>query len=64
MLFGVQKRKCINIFQRKKASFHLCGNGREFERLERFVIGGGTRVDVDHHARAPVTTEETLEDPG
>lgn len=49
---------------KKNYLFYLCGNGGELERLEGLVVGGGARVDVDHHARASVTTEEALEDSG
>lgn len=49
---------------KRTASFYLCGDGRELECLEGLVIGGGARVDVDHHARVSVTTEEALEDSG
>lgn len=40
---------------------YLRGNGRELERLQCLVIGGGTGVDVDHHDGATQAREEVLQ---
>lgn len=43
---------------------YLAGNGRELGYIESFIIRRCTLINVDYHARAPTSSEETLEHTG
>ena len=46
-----------------KASLHLARNGREVERMKRFVEQRDALTDVDNHACLAITLQNVLEQP-